>query len=175
MASTLNIPRAALSKMADNDAQTTRSLEAMVKLTNLTGFGASQLAGDVALDTTGVTFAVTLGVGHYFVDLVVMVDVSGGSPTDGANIASAHTAGLAAGWLAVAVGTVSTTPTVTPIANDDSAFGLIGDVGCSQIRGFIDVQQPGLVGFTVKMDGAPASATLLAGSGLTTTLQREVT
>jgi hypothetical protein len=166
----LNLTRNQIEAFTKNP-ETSKQIERLVQLVNFTGWGQS-IEADEVLSAAGRTFAVTLPQGRFLIDLLVMVDVVGGSPSDGFSVTRAITTTIGAGSLVETVddGTgalMFTAPNSAPVF-------LFSGAAQTQLslRGFIEVQQPGIVGFTVVQTGAPTSATLLSGSGLTTNIQR---
>lgn len=159
-------------KIADGDPQAMRQVEQLIALANFTGFGQCLTADDVDLDATGVTFAVTLPLGQHLIDLIVMVNTTGGSPTDGFTLSNVTAAPLAAGFICLTQYD-GTTMFMATISNAAATMTFSGATETQvQVRGFIEVQTAGVVGFSITREGAPSSATLLAGSGLTCTIQR---
>ncbi len=170
-APTLSVLRPALSKMCDGDPRLIQQMERVFLLVNNIGLGKTITVDDI-LDTVGVTFSVALGIGRYFVDLVVMANVVGGTGVDGFVIEDASTATLSPGALALVAGDPAVVlafnaPLPGPYGFASSATNTI------LLRGVVDVLVAGVVGFVVKVQGAPASVTLLAGSGLTASILRE--
>jgi hypothetical protein len=157
-----------------NDAEIVRQIERLISLVNNTARGDAVVV-DEALDASGRTLTVQLGIGRHFVDLVVMVDVKGGGPGDGyvvEDAGSANAATLKAGSLALVGGDGSSVVAYNAPTPGPYAFGS-GTGNTVFLRGFVDVVVSGAFGFLIKVQGSPTSALLLAGSGLTASILRE--
>lgn len=157
---TVQANRPQIAKMCDGDARLTQQMERVL----------GQVAGqsvdeDVILDATGTIIGYAAVVGVYFVDLLLMFTVVGGSAGNGWSVDDASTATISAGSYAV-VGGDSAATVAAPLARPGPYATGIDNITVFMIRGFISVTRPGFVGFLVTKAGAPASATLLAGSGV---------
>lgn len=173
--STLQLSREQLSKMAQGDDRIARQLEVMISLTKFTAFGQSTVT-DTLLDASGITYAASLPVGRFLVDALFMCDVTGGGGgvngfvvNDTVSTSSPATIGAASISVVLSAGgSAGGAPVAHP-----GPYGVVDVSGALALRGFIEVQKAGVVGLTVTIAGAPATVTLLAGSGLTFTILRE--
>jgi len=163
----LQLQREQILAIARGDVDAAHQIERLLAISNLSGFGQSVVSDDIVLDATGATLSVILPVGRYFVDLVIMATVGGGA--GGFTIEDASDATLSAGAYAVMSGDV--VATLAFPAPRPGPYAAVPTTGVTFLRGFVDVQKTGALGFKIVQAGAPTS-TLLAGSGLTTTVQR---
>jgi len=163
---TLQILREALTKIAGGDARLTQQLELLVALTRFSGVCAAQLE-DLDISTESVTYAVQLPVGVHFVDFVLLVEYAGVGTVP---VVDASTASLGDGYYMLSFGDGASS-VQNPVLRPGAPYISFGPTGTwsVQLRGFVEVKKAGLVGFTVE---ATAGATVLSGTGLTTTIQR---
>jgi len=129
--------------------------------------GGVVIDADTLLDATGTRLFASLPIGRYAYDAVIMVDVVGGSGSDGFEVQSGSdgTVVVDANYVNVFGGSGSS----LFLAN--VAYpGPYGSAGSANntvfVRGFIDVTTAGEFGFKAAEVGSPTSATLLSGSGI---------
>lgn len=125
---------------------------------------ANTVLGVVALN-------VTLPVGQYKFDLLVMSEIVGGGGGDGLLIESDFSGGLVQALTNFSVFAVEGTSAAQFIAPSNSiGFGFTGaPTSMIRIEGFIDVTTAGSFGFRCGKQGTPTSVTLMSGSGLLVT------
>lgn len=134
----------------------------------------SSITSDTDIVVSGtITLDEVLEVGRYRVDLCVMVDIVGGSGSNGLLINNANSGGLVITSTNYAVWAVeSTTPNMFAVASGTSSFlfsGYSSSTAMYRIDGVIDVTTGGTLAFDLAVQNTPTSVTILAGTFLTCT------
>jgi hypothetical protein len=161
-----------LAAMCRGDADLIRQTERLYSLVGGTDVPAAVPMvppADVTLDPAGALTVASAGVqpGVYSVDLLALLDITGGGGGDGVNIDVANSRADLVGLASFGVVVADAGGTLGTIQSTTAAPAFVTAISVVRISGVVGINFPGTIGFSFQVTGAPGACVLKAGSGLT--------